>query len=158
MKHALILFVSVPLLLATTGVYAYPQGCEVSGFSYQNPFLILNDTGKQTFYLIQNKSKTTIELQRHETREVFMSPLLSAKINASNWSAFASDVPSFHFACFIHEKKEVIPVACSEVLDICQYPRVKFALSNMGNYWVAVNQGQKQIIKAAIAKGILLKW
>lgn len=136
----------------------YPRGCEVKGFGYNENYLILNEDGNQTFYLIQNTSKTQIELERHETRDVFMSPTLQAKIDPSRWAAFASDIENMHFKCYTHDNNQVSMVKCSDVLDICQYPRVKFALSNMGNYWVSTNKPQTRVIKDAIAKGILLRW
>ena len=148
------------LIMALThqSVHAYPKGCEVTGFGYSNRYLVLNERGKQTFYLIQNKSKSTIELQRHETRDVFMSPNLEALLKPSAWAGFASDVQDMYFQCYIRDNHDISPVPCQEVLDVCQYPRVKFALSNMGNYWVSVNKSQSQVIKEAIRKGLLLRW
>ncbi|KTD63935.1 hypothetical protein [Legionella spiritensis] len=136
----------------------YPHGCEVTGFGYSENFLILNDNGNQTFYLVQNRSKHTIELQRVETRDVFMSPTLTARLNPENWAGFASDVENLHFQCFSIEKNNTAKVDCRDVLDVCQYPRVKFALSNMGNYWVSINKSQRQVIHEAASKGIYLRW
>lgn len=138
--------------------FAFPRGCEVTGFSYRENYLVLNEEGGQTFYLIQNRSNTQIEFERYETRDVFMSPKLQSKLNPSRWSAFAADVKDLHFNCYKHENNETALINCSDVLEICQYPRVKFALSNMGNYWVSTNKPQTQVIKDAIAKGILLRW
>ncbi|QRN03953.1 enhanced entry protein EnhB [Legionella sp. MW5194] len=137
---------------------AFPHGCEVSGFGYSNYHLIVNETGDQAFYLIQNRSDRTIELQRIETREVFMSPPLTAKLEPANWAAFASDIREMHFQCFYTENENTAKVNCRDVLDVCQYPRVKFALSNMGNYWVSTNKSQRQVINDAAAKGIYLRW
>lgn len=139
-------------------VFAYPKGCEISGFEFYANYLLLNEPGGQTFYLIQNRSDKTIELVRHETRNVFMSPSLEAHIYPGNWAAFASDIKNMHFKCYLNSDIENSLVNCQDVLDICQYPRVKFALSNMGNYWVSVNKSQGQVIKDAISKGILLRW
>lgn len=139
-----------------TGVF--PRGCEVQGFSYENGMLILNDTGEQTLYLIQNHSSNKIMLEHFETKEVFLSPKLRNKVNPGNWSAFASDMPNQHFKCFNIQNNDQVEVSCNDILEICQYPRVKFALSNMGTYWVSVNKPQPQVLKDAIAKGILLHW
>lgn len=136
----------------------FPKGCEVSGFGYTGPYVILNDTQDQTFYLIQNRSQGVIELERFETRDVFMSPKLETKIGANQWAAFASDVSNIHFQCFYTLDGNRTPVNCSEVLELCQYPRVKFALSNMGSYWVSTDKPLQQVIKDATAKGIYLKW
>lgn len=135
-----------------------PRGCQVIGFGYQNNFLILNDRNAQTFFLIQNRSNRMIELEHHETKEVFMSPKLRSKLEPSRWAAFAADEPNLHFMCSTQEGNDTVRVNCSDVLEVCQYPRVKFALSNMGNYWVSTNKDQGQVIKDAVAKGILLRW
>ncbi|KTD23667.1 hypothetical protein [Legionella israelensis] len=136
----------------------YPRGCEVKGFGYDGNYLLLNETGEQTFYLLQNTSNAKVELQRYETRNVFMSPTLQVHIDPENWAAFASDIKNLTFQCYVHNNNHTSLVNCRDVLDVCQYPRVKFALSNMGNYWVSVNKTQNQVIKDAIAKGILLRW
>lgn len=156
-KKSSLLFVSM-LALFSSLAHAYPRGCEVKGFGYSENYLVLNHLGGQTFYLIQNRSDKPIELERHETRDVFMSPTLQAKLSPNRWAAFASDVESLHFKCYSIEQEKTSLVPCENVLDICQYPRVKFALSNMGNYWVSTNKPQRQVIKDAIKKGILLRW
>lgn len=137
----------------------YPRGCEVKGFGYSDEYLILNEDGEQTFYLVQNKSKKQIELEHHELDpEVFMSPKLENKISPNRWAAFASDVKNMYFSCFYIEKGQRVQTKCSDVLDICQYPRVKFALSNSGNYWVSTNKSQNQVVRESIKKGIFLRW
>lgn len=146
------------LNLPSFAAKSYPRGCEVKGFGYSENHLVLNETGEQTLYLIQNTSNATIELQRHETQDVFMSPTLQAHLSSEQWAAFASDVQNLNFSCYAIQNGNSALVDCSDVLDVCQYPRVKFALSNMGNYWVSVNKSQTRIINDAIAKGILLRW
>ena len=137
---------------------AFPHGCEVRGFGYSENYLIVNDNGAQSFYLIQNRSTTPIELQRYETREVFMSPPLTAKLEPSNWAAFASDVENLHFQCFTKQNENSVKINCRDVLEVCQYPRAKFALANMGNYWVSINKTQFDVITEATNKGIYLRW
>ncbi len=146
--------------LCTGGALAatFPHGCEVTGFGFNDNQLILNETGEQTLYFIQNHSDKPIELERHETRDVFMSPHLQSKLDPANWAAFASDITNLHFKCLTHDADNTSMINCSDVLDVCQYPRVKFALSNMGNYWVSTNKPQDQVIKDAVAKGIYLRW
>ena len=148
------------IVFATTNSFAagFPRGCEVVGFGYSDNYLILNEKGSQTLYLIQNHSDKTIELEHHETGDIFMSPKLHSKLEPSNWSAFASDEENFHFKCSSIEGDANIDINCSDVLDICQYPRVKYAVSNMGNYWISTNKPQSQVIQDAVAKGILLRW
>jgi hypothetical protein len=137
----------------------FPRGCEVSGFGFQDPFVTLNDGGAQTLFLIQNHATTPIELKRIETHEAFMSPKLQTKIGVAQWAAFASDISNTHFQCSVQDEQGVsVRINCHDALDICQYPRVKFALSNMGSYWVSTNKPQAQVIQEATAKGIYLKW
>jgi hypothetical protein len=133
-------------------------GCEITGFGYNNLYLVLNKTGKQAFYLIHNKSKRPIELERLKNPEAFMSPPLRAKISPNKWAAFASDVESLPFQCSFIMQETTQQTDCFQVLDVCQYPRAKFALSNMGNYWVSTDQTKVQVIKDAAAKGIYLHW
>ncbi len=146
------------VVLNSSSAAPFPKGCEVTGFAFADNFLVLNDKGDQTLYLIQNRSEQQIELERHETRDVFMSPQLQSKLEPTNWSAFASDVENLHFKCLSHLENNTAQVNCGDVLEVCQYPRVKFALANMGNYWVSTNKPQEQVIKDATSKGIYLKW
>nr|WP_298622763.1 enhanced entry protein EnhB [uncultured Legionella sp.] len=153
-----ILLVSMILINSTHAASIFPRGCEVSGFGYDKNFLILNDTGEQSYYLMQNRSDAKIELERHETGDVFMSPPLQATIEPANWAAFASDVKNLNFKCYKHVEENTTAINCSDVLDVCQYPRVRFALSNMGNYWISANKSQHNVIQDSVAKGIYLKW
>lgn len=136
----------------------FPKGCEASGYGYNEQYLVLNQYGEQTYFLIQNRSHTSIELEHQETRDVFMSPTMKAKIDADHWAAFASDVANSYFKCFSRTGDSTTPVNCSDVIEICQYPRVKFATSNMGNYWVSTNKSRAQVIQDSVDKGILLRW
>ena len=49
----------IPLLMIffTTNALSgtFPRGCEVTGFGYNENYLILNEHGEQTFYLLQNR-------------------------------------------------------------------------------------------------------
>jgi hypothetical protein len=147
--------------LCVTGVNAasaFPRGCEVSGFGYEQNFLILNETGAQSYYLIQNRSDSKIQLERHDTEEAFMSPPLQADLDPLNWAAFASDVQNVNFKCYKQVDEHTSLVHCKDVLDVCQYPRARFALSNRGNYWITVNKTQHVAIQDSVAKGIYLKW
>ncbi|MCX7116589.1 MAG: enhanced entry protein EnhB [Legionellales bacterium] len=161
------MFINFKLLLIlliqaiiTTTIFAstFPKGCEVRGFGYSDNYLILNEKGQQSFYLIQNRSNHAIELEHHEPKDVFMSHKLHSKLDSFQWSAFASDVEGLYFKCFTQEGDLENSLKCSDVLDVCQYPRAKFALSNMGNYWVSSNKNQAQVIKESAAKGIFLHW
>lgn len=149
-------------VLATGSTYAagsFPRGCEVTGFAYSQNNLILNETGKQTYYLIQNRSDAKVEIEHQSTEESFMSPPLHATFDPMSWGAFASDVKNLNFKCYKHfGEEDASTVDCRDVLEVCQYPRVRFALSNMGNYWIAFNKPQNSVIQESVAKGIYLKW
>ncbi|KGP63862.1 enhanced entry protein EnhB [Legionella norrlandica] len=136
----------------------FPRGCEVTGFGYSENYLILNETGNQAYYLIQNRSDSKIELERFDNADAFMSPPLQATLDPLSWAAFASDVKNLNFKCYKHMDDNTSLVDCREVLEVCQYPRVKFALSNMGNYWISTNKSQSAVIQESVAKGIYLKW
>ncbi len=136
----------------------FPKGCEVSGYAFMGANLVVNNSGQQQYYLIHNFSSNTIEMERLVSKEEFMSPPLMAKLNPSNWGAFSSDIKSLNFQCFYVNDEGSERVNCQEVIEVCQYPRVKFALSNMGNYWVSTNKDVRQIIKDSTAKGIYLRW
>ena len=160
MFHPLIRFVSFVLLFLVTlatRAEAFPRGCEASGFGYRDNYVVLNPAGNQTLFLIRNRANQSIQLERHETRDIFMSPKLQSNIAASNWAAFASDEQNLYFQCQYKDDNNTL-VKCSDVLEICQYPRAKFALSNMGNYWVSTNKTQDAVVKESVAKGIYLKW
>ena len=137
---------------------SFPRGCEATGYYYQEKRIILNDDGKQKLYFFHNISKDMIEIERHETRDVFMSPTLKVKLQPGRWAAFASDIKQINFKCFINKDEQRIPFECSDVIDVCQYPRVKFALSNMGNYWADGDKSLRQIMQTCNKKGILLRW
>lgn len=153
-----IVIFSILYISTASAAGVFPRGCEVIGFGYENGHLILNETGNQTLYLIQNHSNDQIMLEHFALEEVFLSPKLRNKISPNSWSAFASEISNQHFKCIKVTGEQQSEIDCSGVLEICQYPRVKFALSNMGTYWVSMNKSQPQVLKDAIAKGILLHW
>lgn len=135
-----------------------PEGCKNVGYQFNDPYVILNPDGIQTFYLIENTSNSTIELQKRVNENMFMSPPLTAILDKGRWAAFSSDIQNTYFQCFVHDEYDINRVNCRDVVQICQYPRVKFALSNMGNYWASVNKSQRRVIRESIKKGILLRW
>lgn len=155
----LIIAFSLTFIVTNAGATSqFPRGCEVTGFRYNNNFLILNERGEQAYFLLQNRSNKPVELEVHESKDVFMSPKLHSKVEPLQWSAFASDIENQAFKCSIQEGEDTKIINCGDVLEVCQYPRVRFALSNMGNYWVSTSKEQGQVIKDTVAKGIWLRW
>lgn len=139
-------------------VNAFPSGCEVTGFAFFNNYLMLNDSPKQSFYLLQNFSDTQIELKRFAPKKIFMMPSLLIQLEPQKWAALAVDLQNLYFQCFIKKNDKTEAIGCQDVLDVCKYPRAKFALSNMGSYWVSANKEQTEVIKEAAHKGIYLHW
>lgn len=139
---------------------AFPRGCEVVDFAFRQKYLIINEHGSQTFYLMQNHSNRSIEIEHIETRpDPYLSPKLQSQLLPKHWSAFASDVDNYFFQCFIHEAGARIQVDCGDYLDVCKYPRAKFVLSNQGTYWVSTNKELRHVLSdAARGKKILLHW
>ena len=152
------LMLSALLVSSLNAASSFPRGCEVSGFAYDQNYLVLNETGDQSYYLIQNRSEGKVELERHDTADAFMSPPLLASLEPTNWAAFASDVKNVNFKCYKRAEENTSLVDCKDVLEVCRYPRVRFALSNMGNYWISTNKTQANVIQDSVAKGIYLKW
>ncbi len=147
------------LYTTATAATSFPRGCEVTGYGFVDNDLVLNEKGGQAYYMIQNRSEKKIELEHHNTNpDAFMSPKLENKFDPLRWSAFASDVENMHFRCYTQENDDRMLVNCRDALDVCQYPRAKFALSNMGNYWVSTNKPLEQVVKDTVAKGIYLRW
>ena len=139
----------------------FPRGCLVSGHGFNKNYLVLNEHGDQTIYFMQNRSNAIIELEHVETRpNMFMSPKLESKLLSGHWSAFASDTANTYFKCYKRNTAngERVVTNCQDNLDVCQYARAKFALSNMGNYWVSTDKPLQQVIQDATKKGIYLKW
>ena len=137
----------------------FPRGCEMTGYGFSQNDLVFTEHNHHAFFLMQNRSHDIIVLRHVETQpNVFMSPSLVAQINPGRWAAFASDATDLYFRCYRKVGNEHITIDCREALDICQYPRVKFALSNMGTYWVSTNKPQTQVIKESTTKGIYLHW
>ncbi|MBI2786429.1 MAG: enhanced entry protein EnhB, partial [Legionella longbeachae] len=52
------LIFSVFFISSVQAESSFPRGCEVTGFGYNQNYLILNETGNQSYYLIQNRSDT----------------------------------------------------------------------------------------------------
>lgn len=160
MKHVKQLSWGIFLFISTLSSQAasFPRGCESQNFKFESSDLIMNETGEQRLFLLFNHTNQPVELQRHETSDTFMSPSLSVKLAPGSWAAFASDIPYLVFECHVTQNDNAKKAICADALDVCEYPRAKFALSNMGNYWLSANKSQHEIVQDAAAKGIYLHW
>lgn len=143
----------------------FPRGCESVGHQFSQQDLILKpkvaDDAKspQTLYMLKNTSRQTIIVRNHVNKEMIVAPVWEATIYRNRWAAFATNKAITKFQCQSQSRtKKKIAVNCEEVLDVCQYPRAKFSISNFGTYWVTSNQSLSGAIRQASRKGILLRW
>jgi hypothetical protein len=152
-KHMSI-FLGLFIILSSAYAKKFPRGCEEVGFHFENQEIILNENNQQNIYFIENNTKKTMHLKYDEKKNVFMSVGWEAELNPKKWVVFASDQQAQHFQCFTKKQQ----VMCHQSLRVCSYPRVKFATSNQGSYWIAKNVSLYQGKRQAIRKGILLRW
>ena len=136
----------------------FPKGCEPRDYQFSHQHLILNETGQQRLFVIYNHTSFPVRIQRYQTQSFFMGPSLSVNLGAGEWSAFATDLRQMQLECRMPKGEQTYRVDCGQYLAVCEYPRAKFPVSNMGNYWVAANKPQREVINEAAAKGIYLHW
>ena len=136
----------------------FPKVCETIGYEFAGDKLVLNQQGDQTIYFLQNISAAIIEIEHKESTPDFMAVGWQAKLNYKKWASFAVQEKNMNFRCHIVEKGKRSLTDCQQVLRLCQYPRVKFALSNQGTYWISINKSLRKAMSNAINKGILLRW
>ncbi len=116
---------------------AFPRGCQASGYHFTDGKLVINPDNAdphQTLYLIHNKSDTRVHVEYQKDPNAFMSPTWEADLDRNRWAAFATDKSNIPFKCKRKSRYEETDTDCGEALALCQYPRAKFALANMGNY------------------------
>ena len=153
-------FLALTLTLFNFGASAepFPRGCEPKEYQLYQNMLILNPSGQQRLFVVHNNTTESIEIQRQTSPQDFMSPSMQVNLGPNSWSAIASDMSNLAFECHLNANDHTQKVNCGDYLSICVYPRAKFALSNMGNYWVSANKPQRDIINDVAAKGIYLHW
>lgn len=137
----------------------FPHGCESTDFQFHQGNLILNPQGEQRLFMIYNHTLSQLEIKRFLSEDEFMMANFLVYLGAGNWSAFASNITNLQFECSSKtEDGATTKVDCAQFLDVCVYPRAKFAVSNMGNYWVSANKQQQDVVNDAATKGIYLHW
>lgn len=132
-----------------------PIGCDATGYEFQNSLLVLNDTGKQHLYLIQNKTSIPIEIKYKPKKPIFMNIGYQTRLNQSRWAALATDEKEMPFECFNASTNKSLQ--CDTLIRVCLYRHAKFSLSNRGIYWVSRNTSLQQSKRLARAKGIWLR-
>lgn len=167
LKLALFIIASLSVFISTNSLAAkrkFPHGCKPVGYQFTYGALELkpvSETQKiQTVYLIHNISHRVVELEAQKLAHHPVSPGYVTELDGDLWTAFVQDEPIVKFTCkFVYGDDEKQTTACNEVLELCQYPRAKFAGHNGGSYWVK-QQGEslKQAIDSVIENGVLLRW
>lgn len=150
-----LLLLSLDAAASDNMTHSLPRGCESTGYVFNNNLLVLNQAGKQRLFLIQNSGDRTITIKHKTLKPVFMGVGYNSSINIKKWSALATDEKDMHFICIDKVSNHNIP--CETILSVCQYPHVKFALSNRGIYWVSKNKTLYQSKRLARTKGIYLR-
>lgn len=135
-------------------------GCHQLGYTYDRGHLVLEpvqvEDYDQTLYFIHNNSSSQIKIQYYKSQATLHYPLWETSVRSDRWAAFATDKVGLQFQCLSGYGNQVID--CSSVLQVCQFPRAKFAEHNRGNYWITSNRSKYSSRNAAIRKGILLRW
>jgi hypothetical protein len=140
----------------------FPLGCNAVGYSMDDSNLTLQPfvvDSPQTIYFIHNISNKTIHLSAPAPEDALVAPDYDVDIDSNRWAAFAMDRNSLIFRCTLSsDNEEKTPVSCGTSLELCQYPCVRFAAHNGGNYWPSKNKDRQQTIyEVNRITGILLK-
>jgi len=168
---------------ATKKQRRFPHGCRHMGYGYQDGLLILkpipNDSIKpkktetlankeqqkpikpeeipvQTLYLLHNLSSHSIYLRTKKLPDVPFSPTHENTVRPNQWAALAVNQKELQFTCAMAGTGEKID--CTNMFELCQYNRAKFASHNQGTYWVIKSGSRGQAKYGSIRNGILLKW
>lgn len=160
MKYMTIVIISLLAVINCQAGSKFPRGCQPVGHEFKDGNLVLDqDESKQTLYFIHNNSNRKLHLQNMKDPGAFMTPNWETHVNHNRWVAFATDHKRIIFRCkTLSSRLGDEYTDCENILQVCQYPKAKFALSNLGNYWVSTNKSLNSTVRASIRKGILLRW
>ena len=140
----------------------FPLGCSNVGFYFKTPNVLLKPIlteQQQTIYFIHNISPHRIHFESIKPPEDLYALTYQTDIDPQRWAAFAFDFPQILFTCStIQRQGQTTPADCSTLLDICEYPCVKFPDHGAGNYWASENSSMVETIyNANRGMGILLR-
>lgn len=138
-------------------------GCHEVGHEFVNGRLVLKpvqvEDYDQTLYFVHNLSYDRVKLQYDRDSGSAIYPLWGASLKADRWASFATDKDDLQFQCFSDYSSGFSePINCDSVIEVCQFPRAKFAEHNRGNYWIPSNKSKYSTRNDAIRYGILLRW
>ena len=141
----------------------YPYGCFPIGYHFEYFNLILTPTAKvypQAVYFIHNISNRSVNLFQTRTGKEPYTVHINSTIQARYWSVLASDEKKSKYIC-TNDAKNLVGhdvINCSKVLDICEYPYVRFGDNHHGNYWALENVSTSVTESAVSAEhfGLLL--
>lgn len=175
----LLLFASVSNVQIQAAPLQFPRGCKPVGFQFKNGFLVLTpvspqegqspDTVAQTelepsskkpqsLYFLHNISQQRIQIKGYKLPDQTFSADHFNVIEPMQWGTFAVDDSMAVLRCDIGSTHESTRINCAETIEVCQYPRAKFAEHNKGTYWVSQSTTLQDAIQASDSNGILLRW
>lgn len=162
-----LLVITVTIILLQSAVYAkealFPNGCRSVGYSFKHYTLILKPNLKghsQSLYFIHNKTSQPLTFYQMRTGNEAYIMHLNNKIQPWQWGVFATDEKQVRFICATPSTTSDYGqiVNCENVVELCEYPNVKFSINNHGNYWAVPSDEKIKARNNVIKQGVLLKW
>lgn len=160
-----------------------PTGCKRIGYLFSHKIVVLYPkkfNKKQGLYFFYNKTSSEIvNLYQMRTGNEPFTMYLNNVINVNEWGGFSSNESKVKFICTIKKEDKSKSketkfstnnllttnnsqygriVNCYDVLDVCQFPNVKYANNNEGSYWAVTSNSLENAIQEIIEQGILLRW
>ena len=139
----------------------FPNGCRQKNFHFNANLLELTTDPnglQQTIYLIHNITHHDIKLE--VTNPSKYQPTYQKIIPYNRWAVLAKDEIPLQMVCTGATTYDDIGYSldCAQVIELCNYNNAKFPEQNLGTYWLDRTGSQRQAMRHAIRKGILLRW
>ena len=136
----------------------FPKGCESIGYEFNNKEVNFLTYQEQALYFIYNPGQKIIKLSSGKSESNIIDLGWCINLKPKRWAAIAINSEDLKMHCELESISTSQLQRCSNAIEICQYPRAKFTLSNQGTYWIAKNDHLKKAMSKAIKRGILLSW